>query len=554
MSEIIKLILSLSISGSILAGIIFVIKPLIKNKLSKKVQYYIWIIVLLRMILPFSFEGSVMNRVFYGNQAQSIAVSQKEVKSTNDTEKVISKIPVETKTVVIQPSDDETVNRYTNSYHVDNKRYINNIFSKYALYIWLIGTIIVLIINLYSYTRFKKHLKAANKEASYDEYKLLSSLLNGRGNVRLFKNQYVSTPMLIGIFKPCIMIPDICFSKRQLKNILLHEVIHLKRFDIGVKWLTMFVLSIHWFNPFMYFIKREINHACELSCDEMVIRNLNLSEKREYCDTLLSVAAEHRYPIGVLQATMCEEKKSLKERLVSIMSYSKKSKLIISISVVLTICIIFCAGVLGAGVGIKNKEMPYRVKIGAQIKKTRDLEEAVSAAIKADEKCHHGEECITEGHIILDIKENEGKVKVYTIASSGCFGFENGIFTKVSGSGAIPTVITFFKNENGEYELIEYATPFDGSEYVKSIKKMFPLRLCYKALNANKSYLELAKQEEAQAEEYLKSIGRKAKVSVEHVEKKLSDINVEASNKLFADLTRYDKFLNSCPYWLGTRE
>lgn len=251
---------------------------------------------------------------------------------------------------------------------------------------------------------------------------------------------------------------------------------------------------------------------------------------------------------------MCEEKKSLKERLISIMSYSKKSKFIISISVILSTCIIFCACVLGAGVGIKNKKLPYRVKIGAQIQKTKDIDEAVSAAIKADEKCRLGSECLTEGHIILDIKENEGKVKIYTIASIGFFGFENGIFTKVSGSGAIPTVITLSKNENGEYELIEYATPFDGTEYAKSIKKMFPRKLHFKALNANKSYSELAKQEESQAEEYLKSIGRKAKVSAKFVEKKLAEINVKASNKLFADLNRYDKFLNSCPYWLGTRE
>lgn len=251
---------------------------------------------------------------------------------------------------------------------------------------------------------------------------------------------------------------------------------------------------------------------------------------------------------------MCEEKKSLKERLVSIMSYSKKSKLIISISVVLAICIIFCAVVLGAGVGIRNKELPYQIKQGAQIQKTKNIDEAISEAIKAGKKCHHGGECLTEGHVILDIEEEDEKVKVYTIASYGCFGFENGIFTEVSGSGAIPTVITLSKNENSEYELIEYEIPMDGTEYVNSIKKMFPLKLQYKALNADERYHELKKQEEAQAEEYLKSIGRNAKVSAEFVEKKLSEINVEASNKLFAEITIYDEFINNCPYWLGTRE
>jgi beta-lactamase regulating signal transducer with metallopeptidase domain len=111
--------------------------------------------------------------------------------------------------------------------------------------------------------------------------------------------------MLIGILRPCIVIPDINFNERQLKYILLHEITHLRRLDIAVKWLTMIVTSIHWFNPLMYFIKREINHACELACDEAVIKDLNPTEKQAYGDTLISVVAEHKYPIGVLQATIC---------------------------------------------------------------------------------------------------------------------------------------------------------------------------------------------------------------------------------------------------------
>ena len=66
--------------------------------------------------------------------------------------------------------------------------------------------------------------------------------------------------------------------------------------------------SIHWLNPLMYFVKKEINHACELACDEPVIKNLNPSEKQAYGNTLISVVAESKYPFGVLQAAMCEEK------------------------------------------------------------------------------------------------------------------------------------------------------------------------------------------------------------------------------------------------------
>jgi protein-S-isoprenylcysteine O-methyltransferase Ste14 len=91
--------------------------------------------------------------------------------------------------------------------------------------------------------------------------------------------------------------------------------------------------------------------------------------------------------------------------------------------------------------------------------KAGDLDSAVGLAIKSQSNKYSAGETATEGHIILDSEENDGTFKVYAIASLGVFGFENGIFTIVSGSGAIPTVMIFSRNENGEYSLLEYKEP-----------------------------------------------------------------------------------------------
>ncbi len=187
--------------------------------------------------------------------------------------------------------------------------------------------------------------------------------------------------------------------------------------------------------------------------------------------------------------------------------------------------------------------------------KPQNMDEAVSQAVKGRESAYGLGEVATEGHIILDSEETDGVIKVYTIASYGAFGFENGIFTKVSGSGAIPTVITFSKSQTGEYSLLEYKEPLDGALLVKSTKKMFPKALHTRVLsNTQQDYPDLVRQQEAQATEYLKDIGRTARVSADHVKKELAKINVEASNKLFTELTKDNAFLNDCPYWLGTRE
>ncbi|WP_425447251.1 M56 family metallopeptidase [Dethiothermospora halolimnae] len=366
MNETIKFLLSLSLSGSIIGVLIFTLKPFIKHRLSKKIQYYIWIIVLLRLITPFSVEDSIMNDVFYSNKAPVAIEKQNTIKPMEITSNnIIISTPVSKVQENIVP---EIYNDKVN----DSRGFID-ILNKYAVSIWILGLMTVLLGNLSGYIRFLKQLKTGYRPATDKENKIFYKLLNGRKGVKLVRNRFVTTPMLIGLFKPYIIIPDVDFNEKQLKNILLHEISHLRHFDIGIKWLTMVATSIHWFNPFMHFFKKEINHACELACDEAVIKKLNSSEKQDYGDTLISVIAEHKYSTSVLQATMCEEKKTLKERLIAIMNHSKKSKLIIFFSIILLGFIIFGSLFLGVGVN-KEKSSPPNITIRTEGEKTKEAQ------------------------------------------------------------------------------------------------------------------------------------------------------------------------------------
>jgi len=183
-----------------------------------------------------------------------------------------------------------------------------------------------------------------------------------------------------------------------------------------------------------------------------------------------------------------------------------------------------------------------------------NLEQAVSAAILDQGKGYLNGECNTEGHVILDTEERNGTIKAYTVASVGWFGFENGVFTKISGSGAIPTVMTFSRNAVGTYSLLDYQEPMDGSGYTDSLKKMFPAKLHKQVLANDKYYADLSRQQEEQAALYLMGLGRAAQVRAGFVAKKLPELDVQAANKLFAEFTKDNAFLNSCPYWLGTKE
>lgn len=346
MNEIIKLILSLSLSGSILALILFSIKPFIKNRLSKSIQYYIWVIVLLRLILPFSMEESLMNKIFYTDKIQASELTKMVMPTNNEKFQKYNSL-----TVI---NARESVRNGVYNKDVNHNGYLKDLFDQfnyYVIYAYLLGVAIVLVINIGGYLKFIKSIRATNISATSQEKILLGLLINHKDKVEFLRNPLVNTPILIGILKPKIILPDINYDEKQLKNILLHELTHLRRFDIGIKWLTMIATSIHWFNPMMYLIRKEINYACELSCDEAVIRDLDSVGKQEYGETLISIVSEHKNSTMRLQSTMSEDKKTLKGRLMAIMNYSEKSKPIIVISGILILAIIFGSLYIGAGSG-----------------------------------------------------------------------------------------------------------------------------------------------------------------------------------------------------------
>ncbi len=227
--------------------------------------------------------------------------------------------------------------------------------------------------------------------------------------------------------------------------------------------------------------------------------------------------------------------------------FNSKKRLIFAILGLL--CTIIIVSVL-----IINKHEEESPFFGLQQKQFSELNNSVHKAVLAQNSKYAEGEASTEGHVILDVDKEADTFKVYTVSSFGAFSFENGIFTKTSGSGAIPTVITFSKNNNGKFALISYKEPQDGDLYESSVKSLFPEKLQSKVLNAQSYNTNLSNQQESQAKNYLKSINRTAKVSIVDIEKKLPNINVQASNKLFAELAKSDEFISNCPYWIGTRE
>lgn len=220
--------------------------------------------------------------------------------------------------------------------------------------IWLVIALLLFTRKITAYQSFVKYIYAGS--TMVDDINLLEHFgtvieqNNIKGTVGLYVNDTISSPMLIGFFHPRIILTTATLSsKSHFHYTILHELVHYKCMDMLYKWLVQIVICLHWFNPFVYLIGREINRACELSCDEMVIKKLDSVAKREYGDTLLeAIKTGGSYKNIPTSVTLNESKELLKGRLEAIMKYKEKSRFIKIFTLILTV--LFCIGTATIGV------------------------------------------------------------------------------------------------------------------------------------------------------------------------------------------------------------
>ncbi len=367
MSSVLVTILSLSISGSILALILVALRPLLKNRVSKTFQYYIWLLVLLRLALPVSFSGSLVDLILpQAMIAQTPAVSASGGGLTPTGE---AGVPQGGGPGISQADGLSGTGENGGTQAVSNNPSALgraglaawDFIIKHQFSLWLLGAALHFGWFVIAYLRFGRKVRKTCVPPHRRDAEVFKKL-RGNTHVQLACNPYVDTPMLIGFLSPQIIIPKLAFAangmEAELQHIIQHELTHLYRRDLVYKWLAVFVSSLHWFNPLMLFIRREIGRSCELACDEAVIRHLTVAERQEYGETLLALASNKRIPAGIITTTLCEEKRELKERLESIMTFKRKGVLMIAISLVITLALAGCSVALGAAnVGYQNSDV-----------------------------------------------------------------------------------------------------------------------------------------------------------------------------------------------------
>ena len=354
MNELLKVVLSLSLSGALLILLLFVFLFLFKERLSKRWQYYIWLVVVARLLFPFAPETNLMAALFQGLDV--IGGTTEQIESVG---------------IVPANQTDEVTEGQNNPHREQAKpaesvhRPVGNIATAVWANLWLGWLVVALLLfirKITVYQDFVKYIRAGCVEAAdIDLLERFGKLVERKKintTVELYTNNLISSPLLIGFFRPCIVLPTVYLPSADFDYTILHELTHFKRRDMFYKWLVQLTVCIHWFNPFVYLMSREIGKACELSCDEAVIRELDIKGRRAYGDTLLNaIGLGGDYKDTLVSLTLNESKELLKERLDAIMKFKKQNKWGIFIALLLTVLLVCGFTFLGAYAANRNHQI-----------------------------------------------------------------------------------------------------------------------------------------------------------------------------------------------------
>ena len=508
MDEFMKILLSLSVSGTLLLLLILGLKPLYKSRFSKRWQYYIWIIVALRFLLPFTPDTTIVGSLF---EKPGTTVITNEIPTSPNV-----------------PAPANTDNSKTEPIQADRDiaAAMREPFNRYVclFFIWSVFALVLFVRKITIYQGFIQYIKAGSTEVS--DIKTLNLLsdceekLNIKTRVELSRNPLIASPIMIGFFRARIVLPACELDDKEWSYIFVHELIHYKQRDMFYKWLIQIVVCAHWFNPFVYLLEKEVNKSCELSCDEKVISILDDKARREYGDTLISfLQSNNLYKSSLASVTLTEGAEQLKERLGAIMKFKKKSKGIIAITAIFSVLVCVCFFVTGAyaaspatnnNLVLKDNGKPNEVSIKTE--SDRNIKETENKTEKTEnqystEYAQHGI-TVTDGiyyyhgervRIFMDLRMNGS--------------FENFIF---DNEGSID--LRVLRDKNNSITNVEYLTESEADELLYYMDEYSP---------DNQLEVPLEKEDSLDNSDVpLKdqNIGRSARVTKEELSEELRDI------------------------------
>ncbi len=289
--------------------LLLVLTPILGKRYPAKVRYFVWLAIAVRLLIPINTSlRSILQSLF---------------PTANILYQVDENAVMETIRAALSMSIEGTAGINYQTGHMGL-----SLMSVIAV-LWIIGFVVFMVYHMIAYHITYRHLHRWSIAVydrrllkSFDEKKAALSI---RRKIKLYHNEKISTPMLIGFLSPCILIPYTHGKAAEYNDILLHELHHFKRRDLWYKLLMLFANGVQWFNPLVYLMLRQAEIDMELACDYDVLLDANSAVRKQYGLTILAFIKQKKAVYSPLATGFYGNQEQMMRRFSDI-TYSSKKK------------------------------------------------------------------------------------------------------------------------------------------------------------------------------------------------------------------------------------
>lgn len=306
MTELFLKIVNMSITASILVGLVLILR-LIFQKAPKWVNVLLWGLVAIRLVLPFGIESS-------------FSLIPKTDWIVQESEVHFDTVAGNTPAVEVSDPGKDVIVAYTPvNPEIESQRGVNVSFMLSC--IWICGMVLLLLYLAVSYFRIFLRIRTAKR---FEDNIYLSSAID--------------SPFVFGVFRPRICLPE-NMDAVNMSYVVSHEQAHISRRDHWWKPIGFLLLSIHWFNPVLWLAYILLCRDIEMACDEKVVRDMGEVERADYSEALLECSVK-RTIISACPLAFGEV--GVKTRIKSVLNYKKPAFWMIAAAVLACVVAAVC--------------------------------------------------------------------------------------------------------------------------------------------------------------------------------------------------------------------
>ncbi|MGM9607818.1 MAG: M56 family metallopeptidase [Oscillospiraceae bacterium] len=342
------------VSSSVLIVILALLRFLLKGKISLRLQYALWALVLVRLLVPFSFGQtgiSVMNAV-------TVKETEYYVWYTGNMGNMLPAEPAAGEQAALPAADAVApgISVRPNTGEIPANT-VGIMLDRILLSVWIASIVVTAVIFLFSNLRFTVHLRRSRQRVECEQTVL-----------PVYVSCIVETPCLFGLLRPAIYVtPEVLGAGTALRHVLAHEATHYRHRDHIWALLRCVCLALHWYNPLVWWAASLSRRDGELACDEGAIQRIGEEERMEYGRTLIGLTCAKHGALLTAATTMTGSKRSIRERITLI---AKKPK---TLALALVIAVVVCLVAVGCTFTAAEGDGPWK---WAKDLSSEDIEEA----------------------------------------------------------------------------------------------------------------------------------------------------------------------------------